>query len=842
MKHSLTLRDGWRIAQRSGHGTLSADEVQAFAAGERPDALPATMPAQVHEVLLTAGRIDDPAYPGNPAKCLWVAESDWVYHLAFDRPPEGSDHLLAFDGLDTIVDVYLNGERIGSHANIYLPQRLAVTDKLADRNDLLLHFHSPHAWLADQQMPAEWEPYVRKNRLLRKPHEDFNDFNGAYPYFTPIGVYGDVRLESVDRVELGWIDIDPVVNESLDRAETRLKVHATGSAGLTASVSIALHGPSGDVVGQADVKLHEDDGGVYAAEAAIVVERPALWWPRGFGEQPLYTLRVALHEGDTVRDEAVRRIGFRRLEMDGRFDLRVNGVPVKLWGANLTPLHGLSHVWNADRCNTVLDLVEGCHMTTLRVWGPGAPYDEQLYDACDRRGILLWSEMYHTWGMYPDSDGYRSVCRAEAEHHVRKFKHHPSVFMWCGGNEHLMGSELMHRGKPVLGRELYEQDYPEIFGRLDPGRYYHPNSPIGGAFANDPLDGDSHGYTHIWYVPGEDYGVLFTENTRVSTAPLRTLRRVLGEATWPEGFDGVQRKPGDSPIPPSWMKLTPGPDFALPRLGPIEAFYDTTNTPEGLVYRLGAAHGLWIRRSIERYRRGRPARDAAGPRRCMGHYLWKLNNTWPMIYSNVIDFYLEPNMAYYALRRAHAPVLACFEIGDHIHAWVVNDSGRRVVGRLSFRLFDMFKNRAVREMQADVDLEPGQSQPILNLDPLGMFARQLALVADLFDDRDRRLCQSIDFADIERHLAFPSEAKLTLTPAEGGVIVAADRFARCVTLSGNAAGDEFGWIFADNYFDLMPDEERFVALRTKHPAGRITAGSQFSDHRAELAWTRSNKQ
>jgi hypothetical protein len=524
-----------------------------------------------------------------------------------------------------------------------------------------------------------------------------------------------------------------------------------------------------------------------------------------------------------------KHTGFRDLQMDGVFDFSINGKKVKLWGANLVPLKGLSHRWNAARMSRLLDMAEHAHMVSLRAWGPGAPFHDMLYDEADRRGILMWHEFFHTWGTVPYTESFRNQCREEAEHYVTRLKHHPSIILWCGGNETHMGSTIRgNYDEAYLGKDLFERDYRAVCQRLDPGRYYHPSSPSGGAYPNDPSQGDSHSYTHNWVVPGEQYPVLFTENTRVSPPPVHSLKVFLqGEELWPAGFTGMIKSRRDAPMPASWMKLTLGNDYWYGRPGPIEDFFDTGDTPEGLIYRMNAAYCLYIRRYVERYRTGRPARADYHKRKTMGHYIWKLNSTWPEIYGEMIDYLLEPKMCYYALRRAYAPVLLSFEFSDGIFLWGVNDTPRDIEGRVRLRYFGILHNRLSREVERDVSLPAGESRVLLNLEEFGMFPIQDALYAELFDKANHCVARATDFADKERHLEFP-RAELGLTLEKGLLKVTTDAFARCVELTGDEGGDAFGWFFEDNYFDLFPFEEKTVKIMGRHSCGTITASSRHS--------------
>ncbi len=786
------------------------------------------MPAQVHDVLLASGMIEDPMRLGAAERCLWVSERDWVYRTRFALESTAGRTFLRFEGLDTLADIYLNEVHIGSSEDIYLPLEIDVSNSVqVGDNTLLVHFHSSQHWVKQVDMPESWRSCIKPNRMLRKPHEDFNNFNGVHPYLTPVGIFAPVRLIQTVGPRITECNIRTFLSDQYASATISLAVTGDGDVSAGDWLRATIVDPSGAVVVDQLVNLPTSRSS-WARSLSLRIERPRLWWPRGYGDQPLYVLRLETTRAGRPLDVIERTIGFREVRNHGHFDFSINGRRVKLWGANFTPLPSISHVWNSQRLRQTLDLVENANMVSLRAWGPGAPYSEELYDEADRRGLLIWHEFFHTWGMYPDHDAYRGLCRREAEHQVKSLKHHPSLLFWCGGNECYMGAGMDHPTRPMVGRVLFEQDYPEVCGRLDPDRIYLVNSPYGGSFPNDPAEGDSHSYNHIWYVPGEEFPILFSENTRISPPLIKSLRRVLGDDIWPrEGFTGRVRSHADRPIPPSWQRLTLGQDFTAPRQAAVEDFYDTTDTPEGLIYRMGAAHSMYIRRNVERYRRGKRAAEQTQPRRTMGHYLWKLNDTYPMIYSGVIDSFIEPTMAYYALRRAYEPVLLSFDIGDHIHLWLVNDTAADLTGSVVVRLFDTARNETLDQFVRPVHVEAGDSRVVTTLDRFGMFSRQHALYAHLESQDGKVVTRSIDFADKERRLKFP-DPTLSLTQESGAIIVSTNRFARSVELTGvSPDGDDFGWYFSDNFFDLLPFESRRIELRGRHRSGTVSAKSFF---------------
>jgi hypothetical protein len=273
------------------------------------------------------------------------------------------------------------------------------------------------------------------------------------------------------------------------------------------------------------------------------------------------------------------------------------------------------------------------------------------------------------------------------------------------------------------------------------------------------------------------------------------------------------------------------------KVGPVEQFYDATNA-ESLVYQIGMAAGVYYSDTIERQRRGRPADDGSGVRRCGGYIAWKLNDSWPEVYSAKIDYFLEPYIAYYLIRRAYTPILVSFDVDTYINVWVVNDTRDPVEGVLTVKDWHIEENRSSRSLTRALRVEPGCSEPIVDLTEFRTIERRHVLHATLDAPDGSRIGESVVLLDLERNLPFP-EAQLALQCKDGVLELETDRFARSVVLSGDEDGDEFGWMFEDNYFDLVPGETKRVRVLGRHAHGTVRAKAFYSSHVAEARFVRS---
>jgi hypothetical protein len=155
------------------------------------------------------------------------------------------------------------------------------------------------------------------------------------------------------------------------------------------------------------------------------------------------------------------------------------------------------------------------------------------------------------------------------------------------------------------------------------------------------------------------------------------------------------------------------------------------------------------------------------------------------------------------------------------------------------QLFHLDRNTVSKEVARDVLVEPGKSVVVVRLDEAGIaaFRREHVLFATLTGAGGRVIARASTLTDIERRVAFP-EAKLTVKLIDGALAVTTDKFARTVTLEGDADGDPSGWFFEDNYFDLLPGEVKTVRVLGGRQQGRITVRPWYSPHAATVPWQR----
>ena len=792
-------------------------------------------PVEIQEALMSKGLLSDSVLEDGEAEyCKWVAEKDWAYQCTFTDPGWTGSVRLVFGGLDTVSDIYLNGRRIGGSKTMYLPLTIDVTGALLEQNELLVYFHAFNKVIKiyGETMPDEWRGIVSPGAMLRKSGGDFGSYLGAVPCFTPIGIFGDVCLESPDAAEISVLDIDTSFHFDYTQANIRLEACGHGNDG-NIEMEFEFLDEDGRTVFLERKPVEKTDTVSWKAESVFSIADPHLWWPKNYGAQPLYTMKAAVFEGGVLRDAIVRVTGLREVKMGGSLKFVVNGKPVKLWGANVGPIGGLSHRWEPAPAIAQIDLADKCNMNALRLWGPSKSYGEELYLEADRRGFMLWQDFFTGSAQLPNNEEYKSLFLAEAEHLVRRLKHHPSIFVWCGGNENIHMCEYLGITSQI-GHEILFHDFRELCHKLDPHRYYHDTCPIGGRFSNDPSFGDTHGNrAFLSYLPGEENAVFYSEDIRTAPPKLDSLKRFIkGADLWPEGYSDIMTFGVVKPMPETWARRTQ--NFAERKFGSIEQYYDATDA-ESLVYKFGAAAGQSYHNAIANCRQGKAFYESANERKCNGYILWKLNNTWPAFYCGIVDYYMEPYIPYYAVKRAFAPVFIHIDVKDHIYVWGVNDTIEEVTGMLTITQVRLSKNAVERQLRIHASIPAGESKTTTNLDSFGFIWKDSILHAELTSDDGTVLARAYGFLDMERHLAFP-ESRLAMKISGDCLEISTDSFARCVEISGDENGDRFGWYFDDNYFDLMPYETRRIRISGRHTSGLVSAKAHYSRHMAEVTF------
>lgn len=498
-----SLNGDWQLSRFPvGTGTLEA--------ARSVEHITAPVPGDVHQALQRSGEIGDPLVGAHIERLRYAEDWEWWYRRTFSLPRKEPDiaYRLYFEGIDLNGRVFLNGRELGRTNNAFTPYEFDVTDVItAGENEVAVSLDCGLYTLCADKDIAKYDPQdpgavgmpIDLRRIfLRKPQ--FVYFWDWSERLVTAGLWRGVELRCYRQARI--TDFRAYEDFHEDGSVTvHLEAETDGGAGRRLAFSLEGFGVErtapavSDEAGRAAVSIH--------------LAQPRLWYPNGYGEQALYTLRAALLDGEQILSEASMRHGIRRVELDEslleggegqRFTIRVNGRAVYCKGANWVPADSITANITDEKYERLLAAARDAHYNMLRVWGGGTYERERFYELCDEYGILLWHDFMFANGYFPTDDpDFRANIERELPIIIRQLRSHACVAVWCGNNEiQWQHKILIQFMKTFYGLDIYEELLPRLLAELDGTRPYRESSPFGRTAGDAHASGE--GDTHSWYI------------------------------------------------------------------------------------------------------------------------------------------------------------------------------------------------------------------------------------------------------------------------------------------------------------------------------------------------------
>ena len=618
--------------------------------------LPATVPGSVYGDLLSNREIEDPFWKDNEIEVLKLMDYDYEYETFFDADERflySTQTVIRFEGLDTLADVYLNGEHIITANNMHRIWEKDVKDLLKCKgNTLKVVFHSPTKFIAKAFSEAPTlgtEDCMQGFVHLRKAHYMFGWDWGAH--LPDMGImrdvslisYNSVRLNSVNFIQHHGNDITLEIIPEFDVLD--------GSKELTVEYEVTA--PEGTV-------------STYRGQDNMISISPDnRWWPRGYGKQNLYTVTVNIYDGESLLDSMTRRVGIRTITMDRtpdkwgeRFCVCVNGINIFAMGADYIPEDHLLGRVTPETTRKLLEKAVFANYNSIRVWGGGYYPDDWFYDLCDEMGIIIWQDFMFACAVYDLTPEFEENIRAEFKDNIIRLRHHASLGLMCGNNEmEQFVKEGVWVTKPSEIEDytrMYEQILPSMMKELAPQVFYWPASPSSGGGFDEPQD-ENRGDVHYWDVwhgnkPFSEYRKFhfryLSEFGFQSFPSVKTIETITDDERDMNIFSYImerhQRNGSANGKIMNYMQQT----YRYP------TDFDT------LIYASQLLQANAIRYGVEHFRRNR------NDDRCMGAVYWQFNDCWPVASWSSVDYEGRLKALHYYARRFFAPVMiSCKEEG-----------------------------------------------------------------------------------------------------------------------------------------------------------------------------------
>ncbi|OZG68588.1 glycoside hydrolase family 2 protein [Bifidobacterium eulemuris] len=687
------IREHWTV--RALNPQVAPENLrEAIAAG-----IPATVPGEVTLDLVAAGLIDEPFDGDNETRQQWIGDVDWQFETTFAWHDAGATrHDLVALGLDTVASLAINGQPIGHAENYHRSYRWDARAALREgENTLTVTFASSVRESDRREQELGYWPHTEHHAFnqLRKPSYQFGwdwgiDVANA-GMWRDIGIdsWSDVRLKAVRPIArvlpdgTGALDVTvEIEREGQGRVMTSSQAHA-GQCPVPFRVAVKGHGADLTVVG-------EIEQGRDTAEISVTLPQIQLWWPVGYGDQPLYD--VAVDAGDGAAEWS-GRIGFRTVRVDTRadevgrpFQIYVNDVPVHARGWNWVPVDAFLSRGDALVEPRMRDLVES-NANMVRAWGGSIYESDEFYDLCDELGVMVWQDFMLACAAYPEDAGTKAEIEAEAREHITRLAPHPSLVVWNGSNENYVAysewggvkqalrdddlpSNAYGYGEKDWGDYYYSDLFPRLLSQLDSGHtVYLPSSPMSFTRFVD-ANKDVDGTMHIWdvwnrvdYRAYANYTPRFADEFGYQAPPaFSTLTRVVhDEKLDPFGKQMLvhQKASGGNIKLARGMRshLTPGhiddvsyrADGTRDWLIPTDYWSDVEDWHWAC--QLQQAHA--IRFGVEHMRSLEPVNA--------GTLIWQLNDDWPVVSWAAVDYYGHRKPLWHASRDFFAPRLATIQ-------------------------------------------------------------------------------------------------------------------------------------------------------------------------------------
>lgn len=785
---------------------------EVAAAGEKistPDFKPenwivATVPGTVLSSYKNIGAIADPNYADNQ---LQISESffnsDFWYRDEFEVPENFKQErlFLNFDGINWKANVYVNGRKIGRIEGAFMRGKFDVTDAVVPGKNVLA-------------------VEIIKNEhigAIKEKNAQSTDFNGGIlgadnPTFHAtigwdwiptmrgrnIGIWNDVFLTTTGKVTVA----DPLVTSVLPLPDTT-------SATLTAEVIVKNHdtnavkgmleGKVGDITFQQPVELAAGEEKVVVFDAKdfaqLKMENPRLWWPKGYGEPNLYDANFTFKVDDKVSDTKDFKVGIRQMtfnEDNHILSMFINGRRFigrgGNWGFSESNLN-----YRAREYDIAVAYHADMNFTIMRNW-VGMIGDEELYDACDRHGIMIWQDF---WLANP-ADGpdpyYPEMFIANAEDYVKRIRSHASIGIYCGRNEGFPPEQI---DKAL--RRIIKEDHADI--------HYISSS------ADDVVSG--HGPYRM--LPAKEYFTLKTGNDKFHSERgmpnvltyESMLRTFSPEGLWPQdnqwGMHDYTREGAQG--------ATSFNEIIAKGYGEPQSAKEFSELAQWVNY--DGHRSLFESRSLNR----------------KGLLMWMSHSCWPSMVWQTYDYYFEPTAAYFAIKKASEPLhIQWNPATDEVE--VVNYSaGMRKGLTAKVQVLNMDASVAW-EKGVTIDSNEDTTNKCIKLEFPSNLSKvhfiKMTLTENgkvISDNFYHRSLEENNYQDLRTLPKVALQSNISTTKGADGtwngkVVIENTTSTPALMIRVNVVGEKDGeqflpMFYSDNYFALLPGEKKEVSFHWK---------------------------
>ncbi len=621
--------DFWRIqsARFVGDGPSELSSVKYDDASWIPASVPGTIMGSYYDF----GALPDPLYGDNMHQISdeFFSGNDFWYRstVQFSDELKGQRLFLDFSGVNWKSEVYFNGSRVGKIDGAFHRGEFEVTDlvRFGEENTVAVLVRHPDNWVS-----GEFK-VLKKTLGARTTNGDMLGLDGPASLASAgwnwlpiirgrnIGIWNNVTFRASGDVSVvdPWVTTE-VSLPDLEKAELTVRTEVKNHSSETVS-GIVKATVAGSSVSQSVVLLPNETKSVEfdpSEYSELVVQNPELWWPNGYGDQPLHELNVQFVVAGSVSDSEDVTFGIRQLDPrveDGVLFFYCNGTRLLLRGGNWGLPEAMMRC-DSEGYDLRVRLHRDANFNMIRNWVGMTPHAE-LYEACDKYGVLIFDDFWLANPKNgPDPRDF-SLFMSNVKDKIKWVRKHASLALYCGRNE----------GIPPLAYDIAMAEETE---RLDGTRVYIPDSAGGVASGYGPYDVRS----PEWYFEKRG-ATLHSEQGIIAIPEIESFRRMMPEEDlWP--------------ISDMWAVHNY-------QQGRSEKYTAT------LTKRFGESKSIEeysSRAQLYNYESAKAMFECLQDKQGSGMLLWMSQSAWPSLICQLYDHYFEYTASFFASKKASSPV------------------------------------------------------------------------------------------------------------------------------------------------------------------------------------------
>lgn len=743
-------------------------------------------PCTVLSSLLENKIIDDPYFGKNEIKANKYLQQDYIFSSYFSLSDEQlkNYNYLFLDGLLTIAEVYINDEKVCDVFDYHLPKTILLDNQiLRKENQIKILFKSPYKYIRDYPNPNNlFETYAvtdKDSPKIRQPNYMFG-WDWA-PNLADMGITKPLFILSN---KVGYLDSfrhHYVFHDN--KVDVEVTPFVISQENVSVEITLSGFGFNKTITAKNEEKV------------AFCIENPKLWYPSGFGEQPLYKLTFLVKsKNDQIEQEY--HIGIRRIRIDDSFDeigrnfaLYVNDKKIFIKGSNVIPEDNILPFINKERTRTLLELAKSFNHNLVRVWGGGYYPSDEFYDCCDEMGLLVFQDLMFACASYNiDDPHFRELVMDETRNSLRRIRHHASIYIIAGNNEIEDGV----RGHGYLPTKQSIKMFHQLFKDLveqETDFYYLSSSPTSGEpYFSSPND-TAYLDTHYWWVWGNDYPL------EVYKTIQPRLLSEFGLQSYPTyetvcKFTSLDERTPTSDTLCFHQKMASHSNEKMEKY--VASLFKTSEDLEINCYLAMLMQAEGIKMCVENLRQHKE--------RCNGAIYWQLNDCWPGQSWSSIDYYFGIKALHYYSKKMYVPHLVSFKKEKELVINISNDTDIDSRYKLTYSYFDIDGNilsTATKECRVDKYL----SKDILSVEEkkeaVGIYA-SISINDEVVSDNYYLFNKDKDINYRQSNIAITKISNREF-------MVTADTFIRAVYL--NVPN---GVVLSDNYFNLLKGEKKTI--------------------------------